>query len=144
MGKYCVSTYLHSQFSQRCLRTFLQLSCCKVHWFAHRCAMVASSSSHVYKEKYVYLSLLLSGTHCNWNTVWFSIFIIIIIIVIIFTIFYHIPKSFVILQNSCNIFNITCSTSHEPVLHCCSEFYIYRYRITQPLTEMSTKNISCK
>jgi len=121
MGKYCVSTYLHSQHSPRYLPTLLQESCWKVHWYAHRCAIVASSSSHVYKEKYVYLRLLLWGTHCNWNTVWAVIFII-AVIVIIFTIII-----IVTFQNCCKICNITKSKSYVPVLQRFSEFYnIYR------------------
>ena len=65
MGKYCVFAYLHSQLSQPYLPTFLQVSVWTEHRLAHRCAIAASSSSHVYKEKYVCLRLLVRETHCN-------------------------------------------------------------------------------
>jgi hypothetical protein len=88
MRNYCVSSYFNSQHSQRYVPTLLHVSCWKVHWLAHRCAIVASSSSQVCKAKHVYLMLLLIGIHCKWNTVWVSIFIKIVIIItlIIFTI----------------------------------------------------------
>ena len=122
MGKYCLSAYLHSQYPQLYLPTLLHVSCWKMHWLAHRCAIVASSSSHICEDKYVYLRLLLRGTHCNWNSVWASVFIIVIIL-IIFTIII-----FVIFQNCCKIYNITNSKSSVPVLQCYNEFY-NSYRI---------------